>query len=77
MCRALASRHLGPTHREDAMSRTLLLLGALSIVAVLTRPILAQDNVFVNGERVTQDQYARQLAEFGVTLPVPVPDGDY
>ena len=58
------------------MRRMMLLLGALS-GTVAAQPADAQDGVVVNGERVTQEQYAQELARLGLPVTVPVPDGDY
>jgi hypothetical protein len=41
------------------------------------QPAEEQDRVVVNGQRVSQEQFAREWGGLGVTLPVPVPDGDY
>ena len=59
------------------MRRMTLLLGALSLGAMAARPAKAQDRVVVNGKRVSQEQFARELGRLGITLPAPVPDGEY
>ena len=59
------------------MRRMTLLLGALSLGAVAAQPAQAQDRVVVNGKRVSQEQFSRELGRLGITLPAPVPDGDY
>lgn len=59
------------------MRRMTLLLGALSLGAVAAQPAQAQDRVVVNGKRVSQEQFGRELGRLGITLPAPVPDGDY
>lgn len=52
----------------------LLALGSLAMVPESTE---AQQGVFVNGERVVQDDFARELARFGLPMTVQVPDGAY
>jgi hypothetical protein len=47
------------------------------VTIVLVSPLAAQDGIFVNGERVTQDAFASELARYGIPLTVQVPDGDY
>lgn len=37
----------------------------------------AQERVFVNGERVTQDDFVRELGRLGLPMTAQVPDGDY
>jgi len=37
----------------------------------------AQQGISVNGERVVQEDFARELARFGVPMTVEVPDGAY
>jgi hypothetical protein len=58
------------------MRPTILLLGAPS-GAIGAQPTDAQDHVVVNGNEVTQEEYARELGRLGLPLPVVVPDGDY
>ena len=51
------------------MRRMMLLLGALS-GTIVGQPVDAQDGVVVNGERVTEEQYAQELARLGLPLTV-------
>lgn len=37
----------------------------------------AQEEIFVNRERVVQDDFVRELARFGLPITVEVPDGEY
>jgi hypothetical protein len=37
----------------------------------------AQQGIFVNGVRVVQEDFVRELARFGVPMTVDVPDGAY
>lgn len=41
------------------------------------RPSEAQEGIFVNGQRVTQEDFVRELGRFGVPMTVQVPDGAY
>jgi hypothetical protein len=38
---------------------------------------VAQENVRVNGELVTQAQFTTELGQYGIVLPAAVPDGNY
>jgi hypothetical protein len=58
------------------MRHMMLLLGVWSGV-IVAQPIGAQDRVVVNGEQVTQEQYARELGRLGIPLTVTVQAGDY
>jgi len=57
--------------------RHMILLAAALSGAVATRPADTEDRVVVNGEPVTQEQYARELRRLGINLTVSVPDGEY
>ena len=54
-----------------------LTLSALTAMTMLAGPLAAQDQVFVNGQRVAQEQFAQEFGRYGVTLPAAVPDGQY
>ena len=50
---------------------------AIFLFGATAPSVSAQDGVLVNGERVTQEEFAQQLARYGIPLAVQIPDGDY
>ncbi len=52
-------------------------VGALVAAAIVTQMVSAQNNVRVNGQIVTQQEFVSELGRVGLTLPGPVPDGSY
>lgn len=57
--------------------RAFVFLAAFGFAAGAAGAAHAQDAIFVNGERVVQEDYVRELARYGIPMTVQVPDGDY
>lgn len=54
-----------------------VLLALSGTVSIAPAGVDAQERIFVNGERVVQEDFVRELARFGVPMTVEVPDGQY
>jgi len=72
------------THPREKMTTMLRSLSSCTIALVVSgslvggaEPTEAQQGIFVNGERVVQEDFVRELARFGVPMTVEVPDGEY
>lgn len=59
------------------ISRSVIALAALGSFLGTPEWMEAQQGIFVNGERVVQQDFVRELARFGVPMTVEVPDGAY
>ena len=57
------------------MRRMKLWLGAMVLVGA--SGLSAQSRVYVNGEHVSQEQFAQELRRYGIPMQVQVPDGRY
>lgn len=64
-------------HPASKPWKTTALLGAVALGQAVSSPAASQENVRVNGELVAQTEFVTELAQYGIVLPGPVPDGDY
>ena len=76
------AKHPGAPPEDTMIMPRSLSLRAVALVAFasvigVAEPSEAQQGIFVNGERVVQEDFVRELARFGVPMTVEVPDGEY